>query len=123
MKLDVSKAYDTVTHEAIGDLFAGRQLPMFFRAAYWCERGGRRLTFRTTDNTIQFQVEPIQGMPQGSPESPMIYAAIIEDMTTEVEDILIAAALPAGVWMDGDQIAIEVGSGHDSRRTRTSPPT
>lgn len=37
-------------------------------------------------------------------------------MTSEVEHLLIAAALPAGVRLDDDQTAAEVEADHNSRR-------
>lgn len=82
VELDVRRAYDTVSHDAIDEMFERRGLPVYLRAADWREGQWREFTLRASDNTIQFQVQAIQGMPQGALDSLVVYATIVEDMIT-----------------------------------------
>lgn len=63
---------------------------------------GRRLTFRTTDNTVTFTARPQRGMPQGAPESPMVYAALMEDRIAAATEDLARHRRPGGIRMDED---------------------
>lgn len=67
-KLDISKAYDTVTHDAIQECFDRRGLPIPLQAAYWRDHLHRSLLFRTSDGLTAFTVKPGRGKPPGAPE-------------------------------------------------------
>lgn len=74
-KLDIRKAYDTVSWTAVAALFGRRGLPQWLRAAYWRAHLGRRLRFASADGAVSFETSAQRGMPQGSPESPLVYTA------------------------------------------------
>lgn len=57
-KLDIAKAYDTVTHDAIQERFERRGLPIPLQAAYWREHDSRTVQFRTSDGLIAFIGRP-----------------------------------------------------------------
>lgn len=65
-KVDIRKAYDTVSFAGINALFETRQLPGWMRRAYWRLHLGRVLRFRTSDGAIEFESGVRRGMPQGS---------------------------------------------------------
>lgn len=89
---------------------------MALGAAYWREHPDRQLAFRTCDGSIAFTVRPTRGMPPGAPESPMIDAAIIEDVTAEVEERLVRQRLPAGIRADDDQTTFDIGRDTNASR-------
>lgn len=96
-KLGISKAYDIVGWSAISRVFAERHLPEWLRSAYWRRHLDRQLGFRTADGTIAFRTVALRGMPQGSPECPMLYTAIIEDAICRTEARLSVNESPAGI--------------------------
>lgn len=116
IKLDMAKAYDTMWHSAVDELFEQRQLPMALRAANWREHLDRRPAFRTCDGNISFSVRPARGMPQGAHENAMIYAAIIEDTTTDGEERLVRQRLPTGARAHDDLSAFDVERDTNARR-------
>lgn len=77
-------------------------MPVWLQAVYWRHHRGRRLTFRTTDNTVTFTARPRRGMPQCAPESPMVYAVMMEDRIAAATDALARLRRPAGIRMDED---------------------
>lgn len=58
---------------------------------------GRILNFHTADGTVRFSVAPTGGMPQSAPESPLVYAALVEELLDVVEAHLLVNDLPAGL--------------------------
>lgn len=56
--------------------------------------------FRTADGSVGFRAIARRGMPQGSPESPMLYAALVEDIIEQAEHRLMVSQRPAGVRVD-----------------------
>lgn len=46
---------------------------------------GRKLSFHTMDGTVKFEIEPQCGMPQGAPDSPMIYSVLMEELLSLAE--------------------------------------
>lgn len=80
IKLDISKAYDSLLWRAIDDMLIDRGMPQHLRKAYWKLHAGRSLQFRTGDTSIGFNLTPTNGIPQGSPESPAVYAAVVEGL-------------------------------------------
>lgn len=66
-KLDISKAYDTITHDAIQECFDRRGPPLPLQAAYWREHINRTLHSRTSDGLMAFTVSPGRGMPPRRP--------------------------------------------------------
>lgn len=111
VELDIAKAYDTGMTR-----FRRRGMPQELIDAYWREHEGRSLAFRTTDGRVQFTVTPAQGMPQGAPESPMVYAALMEDMLGDIQDELLANCLSAGVTLDREGSPAEVEAAKSTRR-------
>lgn len=97
IKLDIRKAYDTLAWASIQQMFAKRGLPTALQHAYWRIHVGRRLRFRNSDGTISFALTPMQGIPQGSPESPLIYAAVMESRIEEAEKMLQESRRPYGI--------------------------
>lgn len=77
-KLDIRKTYDTVSWAAVAALFDRRGLPQWLRAAYWRAHLGRQFRFVSADGAVSSATTARRGMPQGSPESPLVYAALIE---------------------------------------------
>lgn len=96
-KLDIAKAFDSVSWDAICWLFERRNLPAALRAAYWRMHVGRELVFRTGDGMISFPLEPRRGMAQGAPESPLVFAALMEELLDVASAILTASGQPVGV--------------------------
>lgn len=81
-KIDIAKAYDTVSWNAIQRMFIRRNLPPALQAHYWRVHRHRSLLFTTADRRISFRATPTCGMPQGSPETPLVCAALVEDAIT-----------------------------------------
>lgn len=77
-KIDIRKAYDTLTWSAIQSTFRRRTLPQFVADACWRMHSHRMLKFRCATNSVRFTVLPDRGIPQCSPESPMVFAAVVE---------------------------------------------
>lgn len=96
-KLNISKAYDTADWAAISRVFAERRLHEWRRSAYRCLHLDRQLGFRTADGTIAFRTVALRGVPQGSPESPMLYAAVVEDAICRAEARLLVNERLAGI--------------------------
>lgn len=96
-KLDIKQAYDTLAWGSIQALFERRGLPVALQHAYGRMPRGRRLTFRTADGSTTVEVEPSQGIPQGSPESPMVYAAVLEMLLEDAEAQFRRHGWPCGV--------------------------
>lgn len=87
-KIDVAKTYDTLEHAAIHKSFERRGMPAPFQAAYWRCHTDRTRHFSSTDGGGAFSAVPTRGVPQGSPESATVYAAVIEDVIADVEEEL-----------------------------------
>lgn len=99
-KLDIRKANDTLSWPSIQSMFERRRLPPALQDAYWRAHRGRRLQFRTSCGTVRFGITPTQGIPQGSPESPLIYATVMEMIIEDTEDALSKNKRPCGVTLD-----------------------
>lgn len=80
-QLDIRKAYDTLSWPARQSMFERRGLPPALQDAYWRMHRGRRLQFRTSCGAVRFGATPTQGIPRGSPESPLVYAAVMGMIT------------------------------------------
>lgn len=106
-KLDIAKASDTVDWPATNWLFERRQLPLALRSAYWRVHYNRELTFHLGDGLISFPLRPCGGMPQGAPESPLVYAALVEELLqiavatlTCLPDAALAGFRPVRMWRE-----------------------
>lgn len=99
-KLDIRKAYGIAAWRAVAALFERRQVPQELRSAYWRLHLDRTLMFRTADGTVTFRAVARRGMPQVSPENPMLDAARVEDLIQRAEQRLLVAQRPAGVRLD-----------------------
>lgn len=78
--------------------FGRRGIPQELRDKYWRLHQGRRFRFRTSGGPIDFDAVASRGLPQSGPESPLLYAALVEDLIQETEDVLkIGPRRPAGV--------------------------
>lgn len=84
-KLDINKTYDTVAWSALDWLFERRHLPLHLQCANWRMHYNRVLHSHTADGTVHVPVAPTGGMPQGAPESPLIYAALVEELLDVVD--------------------------------------
>lgn len=80
-KLDITKAHDTVSWEALDWLFERRALPHQLRSMYARMNIERTLTSRVSGGAVAFNIRPERGMPQGAPESLAIYACLIEEVS------------------------------------------
>lgn len=101
-KLDIKKAYDTLLWTAVQRSFDRGCVPQDLQDMYWRRHKGRRLQqFRTSDGLVSFSAIASRGLPQDAPESPLIYAAVVEDLIQDVEDMLrTGRAFPVGVSLD-----------------------
>lgn len=108
IKLDSSKAYDILGWQAIEGEIIARGLPCAMRRAYWDLHVGRQLQFRIGDSTVSFSLVPNRGIPQGSPESPAVYGAVLEGLLTKAERQLIINKRPAGLSLSSESSAKEV---------------
>lgn len=115
--IDIYKAYDTLAWASIGALFIDRGLPQPLRDTYWRVHVARRLTFRTSSGAIRFSVTPNQGLPQGAPESPLIYAAVVEHLIAKAEHRLHMSGRPAGLKLEHDMAPQDV----EDYKTRGKP--
>lgn len=61
----------------------------------------------SADGAVSFVTSARRGMPQGSPESPIVYAALIEDLVVQTEAEIIVAQRAAGVKLDLDETTPE----------------
>lgn len=102
-KLDIKKSYDTAAWSAIAQLFEEKGLPQVLRSAYWRLHLGRTLQFRSGDGTVAFVATPRRGMPQGSSETPMLYASLMESLIEKAEARLLVSGRPAGVKLLPDE--------------------
>lgn len=75
LQIEIRKAYDTLTWSAIQSAFRRRNLPQLLADAYWRMHSRRTLKFRCATKLVRFTVPPDRGIPKGSPESPMVFAA------------------------------------------------
>lgn len=71
-KLDIAKAYETLSWAAAQAMFEHRALPVHFQDAYWRIHGRRQLHLRTPEGAVKFTIRPTHGIPQGAPESPLV---------------------------------------------------
>lgn len=102
-KLDIARAYGAVSLSAMDWVFERCQVPHFLRAAYWRMHTGRTLVFRVSRGSTTFEVVPEHGMPQGAPESPAIYACLMEELLKVATATLEANDVPAGVGLPEDE--------------------
>lgn len=120
-KIDIAKAYDSVTWRAIDEMFRARRLPEFLRRAYWQIHKGRRLYFSANSGTLRFSVEPTRGLPQGAPESPLIYAAVMEGVIERAERRLRESFKPAGVQIEWEEDPARVEEYRTEQQTFCDP--
>lgn len=106
-KIDVAKAQDTLEHSAIHNSFQRRGMPAPLQAAYWRCHAGRVLHFCSSDGGIKFSARPTRGVPQGSPESPVVYAVVIEDAISDTEEEFRRSRRPAGIAVPVERSARE----------------
>lgn len=99
-KLDIKKAYDTVAWCALDWLIQRRQLPHHLQCAYWRMRHSRVLHLNTAGGADTFSITPAGGMQQGAPDSPLIYAALVEELLDVASAHLVVNELPAGSAID-----------------------
>lgn len=119
--LPTRKAYDTAAWCAIDWMFERRQLPMHLQCAYWRKHCGRVLHFHTADGTVPFSVAPIGGMPQSAPESPLVYAALVEELLDLVDAHLLVNDLPAGIQIKANEAtASQVQAAREPRAYRST---
>lgn len=78
-KVDIAKTDDSLSWSAIQRTLERRKLPLGLQSAYWRCHRGRTSFFATSDRKVVFTAVPTRGMPKGSPESPLAYAAVMED--------------------------------------------
>lgn len=104
IKLDIAKAYDTLLWASIEDEFVQRGMPFSAR----CAIADEKFSFHTGDAAISFALTPNQGIPQGSPESPAVYAAVLEGLLNIVEARLAEAKSPAGLPLCFEDSAAQV---------------
>lgn len=83
-----------------------RGMPFPPRCAYWKLHCGSGLSFRTGDASVTFTLQPNQGISQGSPESPAIYAAVLGGLLGRVEVRLEHARKPAGLPITSEDCSI-----------------
>lgn len=120
-KVDIAKAYDSVTWKAIDEMFRERQLPNALREAYWKIHMGRKLQFSANSGTLRFSIEPTRGLPQGAPESPLIYAAVMEGVIERTENRLKHSGRPAGVRIQWEEHPARVEESRQELQTCSDP--
>lgn len=86
-----------MAREALDWLLERRELPLQLRTMHWRMHVGRTLTFRASGGCISFDIVPERGMPQGAPESPAIYACLIEENCILASAALESLDIPAGL--------------------------
>lgn len=74
-------------------------MPQFLVETYWRMHANRTLKFRCATKSVRFTETPDRGIPQGSPESPMVYAAVVEDTLNHTLEVLKKQAKPCGVLL------------------------
>jgi hypothetical protein len=83
VQLDISKAFDTVPHEAIEDAITRKGIPQYaaklIRGSYIGVR-----TVLTTGN-MEVPVEIKRGVKQGDPQSPFMFKALMEPLILDLE--------------------------------------
>lgn len=99
-KNDNYKAYDILAWASIDALFVERGLPQPLRDTYWRVYAWRQLTFRTSSGAIRFSVTPYARSATGGPESPLIYAAVVENLIEKAELRLRMNGRPAGLRLE-----------------------
>lgn len=96
-KLDIAKAYDTVSWEVIDWLFERREMPHQLRSMYRRMHVRRTLTFHVAGGSVTFDIVPVRGMPQGAPESPAVHACLIGEIPLLATVALETWDIPAGL--------------------------
>lgn len=107
-KLDIPKAYDTLSWPSTQSMFERRGLPTALQDAYWRVHRGRRLQFRTSCGcAIRHHPDP-RHPARVSPESPLIYAAVMEMIIEDTEEVLNSNRRPCGVTLGQVFVQAEV---------------
>lgn len=106
VKLDIAKR---VRYPAL-DFYRGRVCAEghAFPIALRLLEATLRMSFHTGDAAISFALTPNPGIPQGSPESPAVYAAVLEGLLKKVETRLAGANLPAGLLLCSEDSVAQV---------------
>lgn len=96
-KLDIAKAYDSVDWMAIAWMLERRQLLAHLRSADSLMHQERLLKSRIGDGIAQFELQLRRDMPQGAPESPLVFAALKEDIVQVAKATTVVNELPCGL--------------------------
>lgn len=96
-KLDVKKAYDSVLWPALQWMCEARGVPPPLTKCILAHSYTSDIVFRTCDDTVKFWLQPTCGMPQGAPESPLLYAWLMEDLIHLAEAKLACDGKSAGL--------------------------
>lgn len=78
VRIDLMKAYDMLSLRAVWDTMRSRGVPALERARCMQLLLYRRLRFRL-QRISSDEIQPAQGLPQGCPIAPELFAAVVED--------------------------------------------
>ena len=96
--LDVEKAFDQVWHEGLYRKMTGRNCPEYLKLSVMDFMMDRRITIRV-DQLHSTLIKPIQGVPQGSPLSPVLFIFYVSDIPQPKNGISLSQfADDIGLW-------------------------
>jgi hypothetical protein len=85
VQLDISKAFDTVPHQAIEDALTKKGIPKYI--ARLIRDSYNEIKTTISGGTTEVPMEIKRGVKQGDPLSPFIFNAILEPLILELENM------------------------------------